>query len=715
MPLINNRYDLQDMLGAGGMGEVFRARDILTGETVALKRVTTDPERLMHGSRSNDIEAQVALAQEFQTLASLRHPNIISVLDYGFDVAGSPYLTMPLIHNARKITTASRHLPTDGRVKLIIDMLQAVAYLHRRGILHRDLKPGNVLVTPDNDVKVLDFGLAVHRDAVEESGGTLFYMAPEVITGSHASEASDLYSVGVIAFEVLTGELPFNSESMNVFLRELFAKNPDLSLILQDTLPAASLEDLPTITLDQAVAAIDSQVLLTPGQPMLAAAIGKMLAKFPDQRYRDATSVIRDLSRAIQQPVPEETAAIRDSYLQAATFVGRQVEKQKLQTAIHHVMDKQGSLWLIGGESGVGKSRLVNEVRTHALVLGAQVVRGQEVENASLAFQVWRDVLPTLILNATIEDQTASVLKELVPTIEQLVNRPIADATPLPGNSGRERLVLAIVDVLKAQAHPVIVILEDLQWSTVSLSPLEALQDNIQQLPIIILGTFRDDERPELPHELPDAQKIILERLAHRDIVALTESMLGGDSAQDRDLMAFIERESEGNTYFMVEVVRSLAEELGSLSYIQGNKLPTTIETSGIQLILQRRLKRVPAEYHSLLQLAAVVGRAIEPDLLHYIEPDHSMQGFLFACNDAGVMTVEGNRWQFSHDKLRAVILDELSDKQRASLSRNVALAIEALHADDEDYLPALAKFWREAGDETQFLDCAIRAADYLV
>lgn len=715
MPLINNRYDLLDMLGTGGMGEVFRARDILTGETVALKRVTTDPERLVHSTRSNDVEAQVVLAQEFQTLASLRHPNIISVLDYGFDISGSPYLTMPLIHNGRKITAASRDLPTNDRVRLIIDMLQAVAYLHRRGILHRDLKPGNVLVTPDNDVKVLDFGLAVHRDAVEESGGTLFYMAPEVITGSYASEASDLYSVGVIAFEVLTGQLPYNSESMNTFLRELFAKNPDLSLILQDTLPVVSLEDLPTITLDQAVEAINSEVPLMPGQPMLAAAIGKLLAKFPDQRYGDAMSVIRDLSRAIRQPVPRETEAIRDSYLQAATFVGRQAEKQQLQTAIHHVMDKQGSLWLIGGESGVGKSRLVNEVRTPALVLGAQVVRGQELENASLAFQVWRDVLPTLLLNATVEDSTASVLKELVPTIEQVLKRPIPDAPTLPGNSGRERLVLAIIDVLKAQTHPMMVILEDLQWSTVSLLPLEALQGSIKQLPVIILGTFRNDERPELPDELPHAQTIILERLAHKDIVTLTTSMLGKASAQDTDLMEFIERESEGNTYFMVEVVRALAEELGSLSYIQGSKLPTTIETRGIQLILRRRLNRVPAEYQSMLQLAAVAGRSVEPDLLHYIEPEHAIQGFLFACNDAGVMTVEGNRWQFSHDKLRVVIFEDLSDQQQARLSRDVALAIEALHPDDEDYLPALASFWREAGDEARFLDCAIRAADYLV
>src|SRR5258708_37293375 len=215
--LLNKRYELSEKLGSGGMGSVFRATDRLTRTAVALKRVTALPENLSFASKADHkTDLRVALATEFRTLSSLRHPNIISVLDYGFDDQRQPYFTMEYLENATPLSSDSKDRPLHKRIEMIIEMLQALVYLHRRSILHRDLKPGNVLVV-NGRVKVVDFGLSVEvttlsgKHETETTAGTFAYMAPELFGGASVSKASDLYAVGVIAYELLVGHHPFNT------------------------------------------------------------------------------------------------------------------------------------------------------------------------------------------------------------------------------------------------------------------------------------------------------------------------------------------------------------------------------------------------------------------------------------------------------------------------------------------------------------------------
>src|SRR5690606_23748865 len=146
---------------------------------------------------ADDATLRLALTREFQVLASLRHPNVVDVLDYGFDDEQRPYFTMSLIENAVSLREAGRRAPLAQKVSLLIQVLEALVYLHRRGIIHRDLKPDNALVTPDGQVRVLDFGLAIARDQGPDGvyAGTVRYMAPEVVRGEPPDEASDLYSV----------------------------------------------------------------------------------------------------------------------------------------------------------------------------------------------------------------------------------------------------------------------------------------------------------------------------------------------------------------------------------------------------------------------------------------------------------------------------------------------------------------------------------------
>jgi serine/threonine protein kinase len=177
---------------------------------------------------------RLTLAREFHLLASLRHPNIISVLDYGFDDERSPYFTMELLEGAETILTAGARRPFEGRIDLLSQMLQALAYLHRRGVIHRDLKPGNVMVVGDQ-VKVLDFGVSTVRAGRPERGsfivGTLAYMAPELLLGAQANEASDLYAVGVIAYELFAGRHPFDLTNLFRLRDDVMHKAPDLSTL----------------------------------------------------------------------------------------------------------------------------------------------------------------------------------------------------------------------------------------------------------------------------------------------------------------------------------------------------------------------------------------------------------------------------------------------------------------------------------------------------
>lgn len=485
MVTVAQRYVTDKKLGEGGMGVVYRAYDRLTGEQVALKQVQAPLDQLSFQSQSDYDELLLAITSEFQTLASLRHPNIISVLDYGFDDQHQPFFTMTLLENPQSLREFALSKSLPEKINCLIEMLQALAYLHQRGIIHRDLKPANILVT-NGQVKVLDFGLAMEHSAQQGIAGTLVYMAPEVLGGGRVSIASDLYAVGVIAYEVLVGRFPFDLTNIN----NLFSAEPDLTplqslteewntrVVDNKTDPATPdlhpvyMSEIATRILDIVTIPTQPPTYTQPSiliQPTLSSIVGKLLAKTPENRYQKAYDVIRDLAQATGQPLPTETSAIRESFLQAARFVGRATELQTLQDALQTAMHGQGSVWLVGGESGVGKSRLLSELRTYGLVNGVLVVRGQGVANGARSFQLWRDVLPHLVLDIELSDLEAGILKTLVPSISNLLGRAVSDVPELIGQEGQQRLVLMLQTVLQRQKRSVLILLEDLQWAEESL------------------------------------------------------------------------------------------------------------------------------------------------------------------------------------------------------------------------------------------------------
>ena len=235
--MARNRYSLVEKLGEGGMGAVYTARDRLTQQTVALKQVILPPDQLRFNASNTTSDPYLSLALEFRTLAGLRHPHIISVLDYGFDDNGQPFFTMELLTNGKPITAVAKGQSLETQIRLINEMLLALSYLHRRGVLHRDLKPENVLVTATGQVKVLDFGIAsdTGNQPVHEAipAVTIAYMAPELFEGQPASVQSDLYAAGVIIYGILTGSYPFQSHN-SLLLNDILHTVPDTSALAAD-------------------------------------------------------------------------------------------------------------------------------------------------------------------------------------------------------------------------------------------------------------------------------------------------------------------------------------------------------------------------------------------------------------------------------------------------------------------------------------------------
>jgi hypothetical protein len=684
--IIGGRYQLLEMIGSGSMGTVYRASDRLTGQMVALKQVKVAVEQLEYGSRSSTADSNLTLAQEFKILASLRHPNIISVLDYGFEGSSDasplmrqPYVTMELLTNALDFLETAENLSFETKVDLLIQTLQALVYLHRRNVLHRDLKSKNVLVV-DGQAKVLDFGLSIlgEQSQAGEIAGTPSYMAPELWLGKPATRQSDLYAMGIIAYRMFAGKHPFDTTNLKILFNEARGKPPDLDALGENA--------------------------------MVKMVVGRLLAKDADDRYADASDVISDLQDATGSGIHVETSAIRESFLQAATFVGREQELTQLGNMLNGALSGEGSACLVAGESGVGKSRLLEELRIRAMVQGALVLRGQAVNESSPPYDIWRNAVRWLALLTDLDEREASILKTLVPDIGRLLGQNIPDPPEVTPQAAQVRLIKVIEKLFRSQAKtgaeskPIVLILEDLHWADgESITILNRLSMIARELPLLIVGSFRDDESPDLPMLLPPMQNLTLERLTPAQTAALAEAILGA-VGRNPELIKLLQQETEGNTFFLVETVRALAEEVGQLEEIGSEPLPMHLLTGGIEGIIQRRLNRVPEDARALLRLAAVAGRQLDLNVIREVLKedgyDHYLDQWLSDCADAAVLEICDGNWRFVHNKLRDGVIIEMSLPVFQDLNRRAALAIESVYQySTKPTAETLMYRWRMVGE----------------
>ena len=289
---VGGRYQLGELLGRGGMAEVRKGIDARLGRVVAVKRLRTD--------LASDATFQARFRREAQSSASLNHPAIVAVYDTGEEPAedgvAQPYIVMEFVagRTLRDILREGRKILPERALEITSGVLSALDYSHRAGIIHRDIKPGNVMLTPSGDVKVMDFGIArAISDAASSMTqtaavvGTAQYLSPEQARGETVDSRSDVYSTGCLLYELLTGRPPFVGDSP-VAVAYQHVREP-------------------------AVPPSDHDTQLT---PEIDAIVMKSLAKRVEDRYQSAAAMKADIERylaghPIQAPaVPPPTIAV---------------------------------------------------------------------------------------------------------------------------------------------------------------------------------------------------------------------------------------------------------------------------------------------------------------------------------------------------------------------------------------------------------------------
>ena len=710
------RYSVLSSLGKGGMGEVFLADDSQLGRKVAIKFLAEALEA--------DPKARERLHREARSAAALDHPYICNIYEIA-EIDGRTGIVMEHVSGETLQAVLRRSRPSATRaLEIAGEIAEALEEAHKRRVIHRDLKPSNIMVTEQGHVKVMDFGLAkvVHSDShpleqaetiqpITESGtrvGTPAYMAPEQLLGGEADARSDIFSFGILLYELLAGLHPFTRSSQSGTMSAIVREAP--SPIRQY---AAELPDTARLTLD------------------------RLLAKEPRQRYQSFQDVRLDLGQVTQEtsgqtPLPQPVDTGEPSGPRRTPYVGRESERAELRRLLDEAVAGRGSLVLIGGEPGVGKTRLTEELVAEARARGCLTLTGHCYEAAGTPpfipfveiLERAAKVVPRAAFRETLGDAAGEIAR-IMPELRRIFP-DLPPPTELPPDQQRRFLFNAYSEFAERAntVTPVVTVYEDLHWAdepTVQL--VRHLAQQVGTLPSLMIGTYRDVEldvtRPfarELESLLRErlATRIALRRLPETDVETMLEA-LGGASVP-AGLAQVVFRETEGNPFFIEEVFQHLSEE-GRL-FDDGGMWQSDLRIDelrvpeGVRLVIGRRLERVSDDARKALTTGAVIGRHFdlrlleaagkvdEDDLLDALEAAEAAQLVSSATCGRDV------RYTFAHELIRQTLVENLSLPRRQRLHLRIANALEALHsAAPEKAAPTLAHHFYQAGaaadDET--------------
>jgi serine/threonine protein kinase/tetratricopeptide (TPR) repeat protein len=716
--LLNGRYRLQEQLGEGGAGVVFKAEDIQLKRTIAIKL-------LMAEGQMTDDKLQ-RFQGEARSVARLNHPNIITLYDYA-EEQGRPYLVIEYIPGEDLWELDNRYapelMPLEESLPIVDGILAALEYSHAHHVVHRDLKPENVMITPDKVVKVMDFGLAriEGQSRLTEDGlvaGTAAYLAPELAMGELGDHRVDLYALGVMMYELFTGRRPFSGDDpLTVISQHIHA-----SVVPPQHYNPAMPNELQRIVL-------------------------KLLSKKPGERYNSATEVRRDLAAVMYRVQAAEKKGPAASQQQAATaaesptdpqallkrisrgkMVGREPELAQLKERWDLVRLGEYSaepLLLISGEGGIGKTRLLREFRVFTGLRDGYILFGVANERESgRPYALIASVLSDYIAEQSPEmlrsQMPASIAGEVVKLVPRLADKvgPIQPNPPLEPLAERARLLDQISKFLLniSNERPTLLMLDDLQFADPgSLDLLGMLLRQAVGTSLLITGAYRDvalsysNPTSRLITSLEAANLVFgiaLRRLPEAEVKQLLEALLG--NSVSKKFVKSIYKATEGNPYFIEELIKSLAVDgqirLQDGRWAQQNTSLVPIPGS-IKAVLGKRLDYFKSQSLELLQLAATIGRNFALSLLEEASPygdDVNQKGVEEALGAQLIEVVDivdrptrsasveiDVLYQFQHALIRETLYEELRSLRRRQLHRRVAAAIEKLASPEPISNPA--------------------------
>ncbi|MGZ3416823.1 MAG: serine/threonine-protein kinase [Polyangiales bacterium] len=693
------------VLGVGGMGLVYRAVHEDTGAIVALKTVTKH--------REFDL---VGLRREIHALQKVDHPGVVRILDAGVR-DGVPWYAMPLLlgetlsafarslraprQGMSEVRTTRVDAGSDevmvpllespdspiepplaafGRLDEILTVARrlamTLAFLHGEGIVHRDLTPANVFVVDGEHPRLLDFGLFRRfagdegRESIDDpfgfSGGTIGYMSPEQSRGDFADARSDLYALGVILYELVTGRLPQSKAILP---------------------PGLLVRELPR--------GIDSMIM-------------KLLAADPAERFGHATELVPILATHGARPASWEREITPRGYLYRPRMVGRSSALAAIDERVAQALERRGGCVLIAGESGIGKTYLAMHAARAAAGYGVEVLAsscGAPGGSETPALHPFRAILQAVAdrcvgnpeLSPTLLGDYGRVLGTIEPRIATL---PWVEKSPgLPVVSaevGQRRLFSALSSLLEAYARtwPCLLVLDDLQWAD------ELTLRFLAQLPndwftgkgLLVVATYRVDEDNagiRVLEQRPWAFRVELARLGEADVRALVRDMLAMRAPPD-PWIAALTRASGGNPFYVAEYLRSAAAD-GTLSRDPEGRWRFDAELLDsarvslpapprIDAIIGRRLDALGAEARQLLDALVVLEKEAGADLavaLAGLDEEQALDARRELIMRQ-VVDAQGSSLDVLHDALRETAYRRLDETKRRATHRRAAYLIES-------------------------------------
>ena len=448
------RYRVLHSLGKGGMGEVFLADDTQLGRQVAIK--------FLADGATNDTRALERLYREARSAAALDHPYICKIHEIT-EVEGRTGIVMEHVSGETlQAELARTPLSPKRAIEIAGEVAEALDEAHKKRVIHRDLKPANVMLTEQGHVKVMDFGLAkqvrADRGSDDQTTGSLTdpgtrvgtpgYMAPEQLLGSDADQRSDIFAFGILLYELLAGIHPFrrssHSGTMAAILREPHAPVGQYAKDASDTA---------RVTLD------------------------RLLAKDPGDRYQSFGALRTDLGQLLRDatgltPFPQADATAATSTDGRTPFVGRELERAEARRILERAVSGQGGVLLLGGEPGVGKTRLAEEILLEARDRGCLALTGHCYElEGTPPFVPWVEVVeraarivPPAALREALGEAAPEVAR-LVPNLRRVLPG-IAPPADLPPEQQRRYLFNSFVEYVDraSRVTPQVLLIDDLHW-----------------------------------------------------------------------------------------------------------------------------------------------------------------------------------------------------------------------------------------------------------